>query len=62
MQQSPFLDNPCTIHVTDATPELIATLERERERMDSRIRCLSRNRDAISAYLDAIRGRPTAPA
>lgn len=57
----PCLDNPCTIHVTDATPELIVTLERERDQMDSRIRCLSRNRDAISAYLDAVRGRPTPP-
>jgi DNA-binding transcriptional MerR regulator len=58
----PCLDNPCTIHVTDASPELIATLERERERMDSRICCLTRNRDAISAYLDAVRRRPAEPA
>ena len=57
----PCLDNPCTIHVTDATPELVATLETEREQMDSRIRCLSRNRDAISAYLDAVRRSPGAP-
>jgi DNA-binding transcriptional MerR regulator len=55
----PCLDNPCTIHVSDATPELIATLERERDQMDSRIGCLTRNRDAISAYLDAVR-RPAA--
>jgi DNA-binding transcriptional MerR regulator len=58
----PCLDNPCTIHVTDATPELVATLETEREQMDSRIRCLSRNRDAISAYLDAVRRSPGSPA
>jgi DNA-binding transcriptional MerR regulator len=51
----PCLDDPCTIHVTDATPELIATLEGEREQMDARIRCLTRNRDAISAYLEAVR-------
>jgi DNA-binding transcriptional MerR regulator len=57
----PFLDNPCTIHVTDATPELIETLERERDRMDSRIRCLTRNRDAIGAYLDAVRRTDGAP-
>jgi DNA-binding transcriptional MerR regulator len=56
----PCLDDPCTIHVTDATPELIAALERHREQMDARIRCLSRNRDAISAYLDAVRDRRTA--
>lgn len=53
----PCLDDPCTIHVTDATPELIEALERQREQMDSRIRCLAKNRDAISAYLDAVRAR-----
>lgn len=57
----PCLDNPCTIHVTDATPELIATLERQREQMDARIRCLTRNRDAISGYLDAVSGGSSAP-
>jgi DNA-binding transcriptional MerR regulator len=55
----PCLDDPCTIHVTDATPELIAALERQREQMDSRIRCLAKNRDAISAYLEAVRARTT---
>jgi DNA-binding transcriptional MerR regulator len=55
----PCLEDPCTIHVTDATPELIEALERQREQMDSRIRCLARNRDAISAYLDAVRDRST---
>jgi DNA-binding transcriptional MerR regulator len=54
----PCLDNPCTIHVTDATPELIATLERQRDQMDARIRCLTRNRDAISGYLNAVRAGP----
>jgi DNA-binding transcriptional MerR regulator len=51
----PCLDNPCSIMVTDATPEMIASLDRQREQMDSRIACLSRNRDAITAYLDAVR-------
>ncbi|GAA2085051.1 MerR family transcriptional regulator [Actinomadura alba] len=51
----PCLDDPCTIHVADATPELVAALERHREQMDARIRCLTRNRDAISGYLDAVR-------
>lgn len=51
----PCLDDPCTIHVSDATPELIEALERQRDQMDARIRCLARNRDAISAYLDAVR-------
>jgi DNA-binding transcriptional MerR regulator len=58
----PYLENPCTIHVTDATSDLIASLERERDQMDSRIACLVRNRDAISGYLDAVRQRPATPA
>jgi DNA-binding transcriptional MerR regulator len=53
----PCLDDPCTIHVTDATPELLEALEHQREQMDARIRCLAKNRDAISAYLDAVRAR-----
>jgi DNA-binding transcriptional MerR regulator len=52
----PCLDDPCTIHVTDATPDLIANLERERDQMDARISCLTRNRDAINGYLDTVRG------
>ncbi|HWM02807.1 MAG TPA: MerR family transcriptional regulator [Actinophytocola sp.] len=51
----PCLDDPCSIHVTAATPELISDLERHREQMDSRIQCLVRNRDAISTYLAAVR-------
>ncbi len=54
-QVLPYLDDPRTIHVTDASPELIATLEQQRDHMDARISCLARNRDAISEYLDAIR-------
>ncbi|MFJ4685058.1 MerR family transcriptional regulator [Streptomyces sp. NPDC088789] len=52
----PCLDKPRTIYFSDATPEMLATLERERDRMTERIRCLSRNRDAIAEYLDAVRG------
>jgi hypothetical protein len=58
----PCLDNPCAIHVTDAAPDLIATLERERDQVDARISCLGRNRDAISAYLDAVRRDAVPPA
>jgi hypothetical protein len=51
---------PClttgAIHVSDATPETIAILEREHARMSARIECLVRNRDAISGYLAAVRG------
>ncbi|WP_433236028.1 MerR family transcriptional regulator [Streptosporangium sp. CA-135522] len=51
----PCLDKPRIIHFADATPEMIATLEHERDRMTERIRFLSRNRDALSDYLDAVR-------
>lgn len=51
----PCLDKPRVIYFPDATPEMIATLEQERDRMTDRIRCLMRNRDAIAEYLDAVR-------
>jgi len=55
----PCLNKPRTIHFPDATPEMIATLERERDRMSGRIEALVRNRDAIAEYLDAVRdGNP----
>ncbi|MEU5212453.1 MerR family transcriptional regulator [Streptomyces sp. NPDC020742] len=50
----PCLDTPRTLYFPDATPEMLATLRRERDRMTERIRCLTRNRDAIGAYLDAV--------
>ncbi|MDO3705430.1 MerR family transcriptional regulator [Micromonospora sp. C28SCA-DRY-2] len=58
----PCLNKPRVIHFSDATPEMIATLEDERDRMTERIECLVRNRDAIADYLDAVRGdkRPDA--
>lgn len=52
----PCLDKPRTIYFPDATAEMLAILERERDRMSDRIRCLSRNRDAIAEYLEAVRG------
>jgi DNA-binding transcriptional MerR regulator len=54
-QVLPCLDDPSTIHVPGATPELIAELETYRDQMDARIRCLARNRDAIATYLEAVR-------
>lgn len=51
----PCLDKPRVIHFSDATPEMIATLEHERDRMTERIQSLVRNRDAIADYLDAVR-------
>ena len=53
----PCLDKPRSIRFPDAAPEMIATLEHERERMEQRIRCLARNRDAIGEYLDAVLAR-----
>jgi DNA-binding transcriptional MerR regulator len=51
----PCLDKPRVIYFSDATPEMIATLEHERDRMTERITCLTGNRDAIADYLDAVR-------
>lgn len=55
----PCLDKPRTIYFPDATPEMIATLEHQRDRMSERVACLTRNLDAIAEYLDAVRdGNP----
>lgn len=51
----PCLDKPRTIHFADATPEMLTTLEHERDRMVERIEVLARNRDAIDAYLSAVK-------
>ncbi|MFG3055107.1 MerR family transcriptional regulator [Kitasatospora sp. NPDC048239] len=51
----PCLDKPRIIHFPDATPEMIATLEHELAGMSERIRFLTRNRDAIAEYLEAVR-------
>jgi DNA-binding transcriptional MerR regulator len=61
-QVLPCLDEPREILFCDATPELIADLERERERIDVRVRCLTRNRDAITSYLEALRERTSGDA
>ncbi|OQO90790.1 MerR family transcriptional regulator [Saccharomonospora piscinae] len=53
----PCLDGPTDLYFPDATPEMLDTLERERDRMTRRIACLSKNRDAIAAYLDRVRPR-----
>lgn len=62
----PCLKKPRSIQVADATPETIATLERERDRMTRRIECLVRSRDAIAVYVDAVlaeqRGATPSPA
>ncbi|WP_306324743.1 MerR family transcriptional regulator [Streptomyces venezuelae] len=57
----PCLNKPRIIHFPDATPEMLATLETERDRMTERIRCLTRNRDAVAEYLEAVRETPAPP-
>ncbi|MGW1376722.1 MerR family transcriptional regulator [Streptomyces sp. NPDC002446] len=52
----PCLDKPRAIHFPDATPEMLATLEGERDAMTRRIETLIRNRNAIGEYLDVVRG------
>ncbi|SED97946.1 MerR family transcriptional regulator [Streptomyces sp. TLI_105] len=56
----PCLNEPRVIHFPDATPEMLETLENERDRMDDRIRCLTRNRDAVAKYLSVVREKLTA--
>jgi DNA-binding transcriptional MerR regulator len=53
-QLLPCLDKQQTIYATDVTPEMIATLQREQARMSERIECLTRNRNAMADYLDAV--------
>ncbi|MGA4846485.1 MerR family transcriptional regulator [Streptomyces sp. G5(2025)] len=50
----PCLDKPRAIHFPDATPEMLAALELERDRMTERIDCLTRNRDAVASYIDVV--------
>ena len=52
----PFLTEPDGIHLPAAclTAETAELLRREAERLQQRIDCLSRNRDAIRGYLAAI--------
>jgi DNA-binding transcriptional MerR regulator len=52
----PFLDRPDEIHLPPQclTAETAALLQGEADRLQQRINCLARNRDAIRAYLAAI--------
>ena len=62
----PFLDDPDDIRLPAQclTPETAGLLESEAGRLTQRIDCLTRNRDAIRAYLAAVRrgGGPAGPA
>lgn len=52
----PFLDDPKRIHLPAQclTEETAGLLRREADRLQQRIDCLTRNRDAIRGYLAAI--------
>ncbi|MGO8727177.1 MAG: MerR family transcriptional regulator [Streptosporangiaceae bacterium] len=51
----PCLDKPRAIHFDEATPEMLALLEDERDQLTRRIDCLTRNRDAMNEYLAEVR-------
>ncbi|MFF5004960.1 MerR family transcriptional regulator [Streptomyces phaeochromogenes] len=53
-QMMPCLGQPRKIVVDDAEPELLTLLAQERDRMTTRIECLTRNRDAIDGYMEAV--------
>ena len=50
----PCLDHTPNIHLKTLRPEVRQRLEEVKNRLDARIGCLARNRDAISAYLEAV--------
>ncbi|MGW7612425.1 MerR family transcriptional regulator [Streptomyces sp. NPDC054766] len=47
----PCLDKPRSIHFPDATPEMVALLTSERDKLTDRIEVLTRNRNAMTEYL-----------
>ncbi|WP_280267727.1 MerR family transcriptional regulator [Nocardia wallacei] len=51
----PCLDNPRDIHFADADPYIIETLEQQRDRLTHRIDLLTRNRDAMTDYINSLR-------
>ncbi len=51
----PCLDEPCSLQVAQVSPDMLAGLERERARMEQRLRALTQSRDAITAYLEVAR-------
>jgi DNA-binding transcriptional MerR regulator len=57
----PCLNTPRTIHMPYVTPDMFTTLEVERDRMNRKIECLTKNRDAINAYLETARSIKSGP-
>ncbi|RDI46222.1 MerR family transcriptional regulator [Nocardia mexicana] len=54
-QVLPCLDDPRDIHFADADPAILETLEQQRDRLTHRIDLLTRNRDAMTDYIDSLR-------
>ncbi|MFC6880757.1 MULTISPECIES: MerR family transcriptional regulator [Actinomadura] len=50
----PCLDSSREIYLPYVTPDMIATLEHERDRMAEKIECLTKNHRAINDYLEAV--------
>ncbi|MFI6865892.1 MerR family transcriptional regulator [Nocardia sp. NPDC050406] len=48
----PCLNQPDSIHMRIVAPEMLASLRRERESLDERIRALSAHREAIDRYIE----------
>jgi DNA-binding transcriptional MerR regulator len=57
----PCLNQPQTVVVNDADPELLEILLRERERMTQKIDILSQNREAITRYIHALEAASGTP-
>ncbi|TDY09479.1 DNA-binding transcriptional MerR regulator [Mycolicibacterium litorale] len=53
-QLLPCLNEPQSVYVPDVTPEMLATLRREQDRLSERIEFLTRNRDAIAEYVEKV--------
>ncbi|MGW3911397.1 MerR family transcriptional regulator [Streptomyces sp. NPDC005070] len=59
----PCLDKPRSIHFPDATPDMLALLTSERDKLTDRIEVLTRNRNAMTEYLAEVEQHraPVAP-
>ncbi|MFF1903520.1 MerR family transcriptional regulator [Kitasatospora sp. NPDC058218] len=51
----PYLDGPADLLPQVPCEQMLDQVAQQREQLDRRIRCLSRNRDALDAYLSAAR-------
>lgn len=58
----PYLDGPTDLMPKRPCPYMIEQLIRQRRQLDRRIQVLTRNRDAIDAYLQAARNAAAAAA